>query len=113
MLTEVVRVDPSFDKDEFARFCETDIIPNVLEAINKCDLDILRGWLHERAFKVLEQPLQERMRMGYTMDAKILDISRVEVRSRAQRVLTCMLTHSLFCAGSDRQNDRVRAVAGN
>lgn len=31
VLNEISKVDPSFDLQEFLRFCETDIIPNVLE----------------------------------------------------------------------------------
>lgn len=31
MLTEILRVDPAFDKERFLQQCENDIIPNVLE----------------------------------------------------------------------------------
>lgn len=31
VLTEILKVDPSFDKDSFLKQCETDIIPNILE----------------------------------------------------------------------------------
>lgn len=31
VLTEILRVDPTFDKDRFLHQCETDIIPNILE----------------------------------------------------------------------------------
>lgn len=31
MLTEILKVDPSFDKDSFLKLCERDIIPNILE----------------------------------------------------------------------------------
>jgi hypothetical protein len=31
VLTEILKVDPSFDKDVFLKQCEFDIIPNVLE----------------------------------------------------------------------------------
>lgn len=31
VLTEILRVDPAFDKDRFLKQCESDIIPNVLE----------------------------------------------------------------------------------
>ena len=31
VLTEVVRMDPTFDKEEFIKLCRFDIIPNVLE----------------------------------------------------------------------------------
>lgn len=31
VLTEILKVDPSFDKDSFLKQCEKDIIPNILE----------------------------------------------------------------------------------
>lgn len=31
VLTEILKVDPSFDKDTFLKLCERDIIPNILE----------------------------------------------------------------------------------
>lgn len=31
VLTEILRVDPAFDKDRFLQQCQSDIIPNVLE----------------------------------------------------------------------------------
>ena len=31
VLTEICKVDPTFDKEQFVRMCEREIIPNVLE----------------------------------------------------------------------------------
>lgn len=31
VLTEILRVDPGFDKERFLQQCENDIIPNILE----------------------------------------------------------------------------------
>ena len=31
VLTEICKMDPNFDKEEFIHVCQTDIIPNVLE----------------------------------------------------------------------------------
>jgi len=31
VLTEVVRMDPTFDKEDFIKLCRFDIIPNILE----------------------------------------------------------------------------------
>ncbi|NXN15444.1 TIM44 translocase, partial [Indicator maculatus] len=47
VLTEILRVDPSFDKDRFLRQCERDIIPNVLEALLCGELEILQDWCYE------------------------------------------------------------------
>ena len=34
VLTEVVRMDPTFDKEDFIKLCRFDVIPNILE-VNK------------------------------------------------------------------------------
>lgn len=34
VLTEIVKADPTFDKDSFLKQCEKDIIPNILEVIS-------------------------------------------------------------------------------
>ena len=31
VLTEICKIDPTFDKEEFLKFCKKDVIPNVLE----------------------------------------------------------------------------------
>ena len=34
VLTEVVKMDPNFDREQFIKDCQSDIIPNVLEVRN-------------------------------------------------------------------------------
>ena len=43
-LTEIVKMDPTFEKEQFLKDCEKDIIPNILEAIVRGDLEILEDW---------------------------------------------------------------------
>jgi len=33
VLTEIVRMDPTFDKEEFIKMCRFDMIPNILEVL--------------------------------------------------------------------------------
>ena len=47
VLTEICKVDPNFDKNEFIKDCTEDIIPNVLEAMLRGDLEVLKDWCHE------------------------------------------------------------------
>ena len=44
VLTEIVKMDPNFCKEQFLKDCERDIIPNILEAMIRGDLDILQDW---------------------------------------------------------------------
>lgn len=48
VLSEIQKVDPNFDKNEWLRFCEKEVIPNVLEAFIRGDLEVLKDWCHER-----------------------------------------------------------------
>ena len=47
VLTEIMKMDPTFEKEMFLKELERDIIPNVLEAMVRGDLEILKDWCHE------------------------------------------------------------------
>ncbi|CAN8014683.1 unnamed protein product [Ixodes persulcatus] len=79
VLTEICKMDPAFDKNEFLRQCETDIIPNVLEAIVRGDLEILRDWCHDAPFNVLSTPIKQAAQLGYRFDSKVLDVTNVDL----------------------------------
>ncbi|XP_037073048.1 mitochondrial import inner membrane translocase subunit TIM44-like isoform X2 [Pollicipes pollicipes] len=79
VLTEICRMDPHFDKDQFLRDCEHDIIPNILEAMIRGDLDILQDWCYEATFNVLAQPVRTARQLGYHYDSKVLDVDNVDL----------------------------------
>ena len=79
-LTEICKVDPSFDKVKFLRDCETDIIPNVLEAMMRGDLEILKDWCHEAPFNIIAQPLQQVKKLGYHLESKVLGKNNFQIR---------------------------------
>ena len=78
-LTEICKVDPSFDRVQFLRHCETDIIPNILEAMVRGDLEILKDWCHEGPFNILSTPIKQAQQMGARFDSKVLDIKDVDL----------------------------------
>ncbi|XP_012256780.2 mitochondrial import inner membrane translocase subunit TIM44 [Athalia rosae] len=78
-LTEICKLDPSFDKVKFLRDCETDIIPNILEAMVRGDIELLKDWCHEAPFNIISQPLTQAKKLGYYLDSKILDIDNVDL----------------------------------
>jgi len=47
VLTEICKTDPNFDKNQFLKDCEFDIIPNILEAMIRGELEILKDWCNE------------------------------------------------------------------
>ncbi|XP_071441407.1 mitochondrial import inner membrane translocase subunit TIM44 [Hetaerina americana] len=78
-LTEICKADPSFDKGQFVKMCETDIIPNILEAMVQGELDILKDWCHEAPYRVLETPIKAAKSQGLIFDSKVLDVDSVDL----------------------------------
>ncbi|VDD94392.1 unnamed protein product, partial [Enterobius vermicularis] len=82
VLTEIAKVDPTFEKSEWLRFCEKEVIPNILEAFIREDLEVLQDWCHERAFNQLSVVVKEYKKIGFTTkDSRVIDISKVEMVS--------------------------------
>ena len=101
VLTEIVKMDPTFDKVNFIKELEQDIIPNVLEAMVRGDLEILEDWCHEAAYNLLSTPIKKVLQLGYRMDSKILDLNNVDVsifRSLPSLFLSPSLSLSLLTA---------------
>uniref|UniRef100_A0A182T010 Mitochondrial import inner membrane translocase subunit TIM44 n=1 Tax=Anopheles maculatus TaxID=74869 RepID=A0A182T010_9DIPT len=78
-LTEICKIDPSFDQKQFLRDCENDIIPNVLESIVRGDLAVLRDWCFESTYNIIATPISQAQKAGYRLDSKILDIENVDL----------------------------------
>lgn len=78
-LTEICKMDPTFDKDRFLLECEYDVIPNVLEAMIRPDLEVLQDWCYERAYSVLATPVKQAYHLGFIFDSKVLDVDNVDL----------------------------------
>lgn len=78
-LTEICKIDNTFDTKRFLKQCETDIIPNILEAMTRGDLEILKDWCHEGPYNLFAIPIQEAYKKGYRIESKILDIDNVDL----------------------------------
>jgi len=78
-LTEIVKIDPTFERESFLKECESDIIPNVLEAITKGDLEILEDWCYEAPFNVLATPIRQAKQMGLVISSRVLDIDSLDL----------------------------------
>lgn len=80
VLTEITRIDPSFNKHDWLRFCEKEIIPNILEAALQMNFEVLQDWCYERAFNMIASGIKEYQKIGFhTNDSQIIDISKVEM----------------------------------
>lgn len=76
---EIAKIDSSFDKENFIKICESLIIPTVLEAFLKGDLDILRDWCHDAAYGVLSALIEQDRSKGLSTESRILDLRHVDV----------------------------------
>ncbi|XP_028297774.1 mitochondrial import inner membrane translocase subunit TIM44-like [Gouania willdenowi] len=79
VLTEIVKKDPHFDKHLFLKKCEKDIIPNILEAIIRGELDVLKDWCYEATYSQLAHPIQQARTLGLLFQSKILDIDNIDL----------------------------------
>ncbi|KAL4228201.1 Mitochondrial import inner membrane translocase subunit TIM44 [Mactra antiquata] len=79
VLTEICRMDPDFTEEQFMRWCQFDLIPNVLEAIVRGEEKILKDWCYEAVFNVLMHPITTAQSQGLKMGGKILDVSKIEI----------------------------------
>ncbi|KAM4604753.1 mitochondrial import inner membrane translocase subunit TIM44-like [Polymixia lowei] len=79
VLTEILKADPTFDKDSFLKQCEKDIIPNILEAMIRGELDVLKDWCYEATYSQLAHPIQQARALGLRFQSKVLDIDNIDL----------------------------------
>lgn len=77
--TEICKIDPNFNEKQFLRDCENDIIPNILEAMVRGDLEILKDWCFESTYNLIATPIAQAQKLGHYLDSKILDIENVDL----------------------------------
>lgn len=97
VLTEITKMDPDFDLEKFILECRLEIIPNVLEAVVRGELEILEDWCHEavinassidvetsiitalQAYNAVAVPIKEARKVGLRLHHQVLDIAHVDV----------------------------------
>lgn len=77
--TEICKVDPSFNLENFKKTCIELFIPTILESIVRPDLDVLKDWTYEGVFNVLSTPLKAGLERKVTFASRVLDIENVEI----------------------------------
>jgi len=78
-IAEITKIDPRFNKDTFIKECEFEIIPTVLEAFLRGDVECLEDWCHEGAYNVLAAQIKQNESIGLINCSKILDIRDVDL----------------------------------
>ncbi|XP_047140154.1 mitochondrial import inner membrane translocase subunit TIM44 [Hydra vulgaris] len=78
-IAEITKIDPSFNKDKFIKECEFEIIPTVLEAYLRGDIECLQDWCHEGVFSILSTQIKNNSAQGLVNESRILDIRDVDL----------------------------------
>jgi import inner membrane translocase subunit TIM44 len=78
-LAEIKKMDRNFDKEQFIEHCRFEIIPTVLEAYVRGDLELLKDWCHEAAFNVIAAVVKQRAEPGVTVQCKILEVRDTDI----------------------------------
>ncbi|XP_050439122.1 mitochondrial import inner membrane translocase subunit TIM44-like [Adelges cooleyi] len=80
VITALGRVDPDFEIPRFIKFCEKDVVPNVLEAMVRPDLEVLKDWCTQQEYARLVYLLDERRQKAtHGTHCQILDVNNVDV----------------------------------
>lgn len=74
-------MDPSFQLEPFLNEMRTYILPEVLEAYVKGDVEVLKTWLSAAQFQVYSALMQQYTTAGLKSDGRILDIRNVDILS--------------------------------
>lgn len=113
-LTEICKIDPNFDQKEFLRDCENDIIPNILEAMVRGNLEILKDWCFESTYNIIANPIMQAQKAGLYLDSKILDIENVDlvlgkVMEQGPVLIITFQSQQIMCV----RNSKKEVVEGN
>lgn len=108
-LTEICKIDPNFDQKQFLRDCENDIIPNILEAMVRGDLEILKDWCFESTYNIIATPIAQAQKAGFFLDSKILDIENVDlamgkVMEQGPVLIITFQTQQIMCVRDSKNN---------
>lgn len=79
VLTEVCKMDPTFDQVNFMKQCRDDIIPNILESLTQGNLEVLEDWCHEACFNQLAVPIKAAAQQKLRFDNHVLDFTEAEL----------------------------------
>jgi len=79
VLTEICKMDPSFDPVPFMKQCREDIIPNIIESLIQGNLEVLEDWCHEACFNQLAVPIKLAQQQKLRYDNRVLDFTEAEL----------------------------------
>ncbi|KAK2073586.1 hypothetical protein P8C59_007860 [Phyllachora maydis] len=79
VIKKLRQMDPTFQIEPFLKELREYILPEVLDAYVKGDLETLKLWLSEAQFSVYEALTKQYLQAGLKTDGRILDIRHVDI----------------------------------
>ncbi|CAK7275215.1 protein translocase subunit [Sporothrix epigloea] len=79
VIKKLRQMDPTFQLEPFLRELREYILPEVLDAYVKGDVETLRLWLSEAQYSVYEALTKQYLQAGLKSDGRILDIRHVDI----------------------------------
>ena len=78
-ITAIMKLDPSFDKEEWAAEVKRSLIPTIIKAHLVGDTKALKPWLGEAVYNKLAADIRIRKQEGITFDDKILELDEAQI----------------------------------
>jgi import inner membrane translocase subunit TIM44 len=78
-ITAIMKLDPSFDKEEWAAEVKRSLIPTIIKAHLVGDTKVLKPWLGEAVYNKLAADIRIRKQEGITFDDKILELDEAQI----------------------------------
>lgn len=79
VIKKMREIDPNFQMEPFLRDLREYVLPEVLDAYVKGDVEVLKQWLSAAQFQVYSALMEQVTKKGLKSDGKILDIRHVDV----------------------------------
>lgn len=79
VLREIRVIDPTFDLQRWLREVQQYMVPEVLDAFTRGDLETLRLWCSDGPYSVLKMTIDERTSQGLVVDTKVMDLRDVDL----------------------------------
>ncbi|CAO3642821.1 unnamed protein product [Cunninghamella echinulata] len=73
-------IDPTFNMEKFMKEARSYIVPELMEAYLKGDVETLKLWCSEATYNVLTAVIQAQLQQGLVSDCKIQDLRDIEVK---------------------------------
>merc|ERR1712070_923876 len=80
VLAEIVKLDPGFDKETWSEEVKVNLVPDLIKAHLRGDVELLTEHLGEGALHTLTQDIKLREADKVEIDTNLLDLDEVDIK---------------------------------